>query len=429
MVKARGRTDKEMVMERLIFHVDVNSAYLSWEAARRVAAGEEDLRLISSAISGDPENRTGVILAKSIPAKKSGVRTGEPVALALRKCPHLVLARPDFRLYERNSRAFMAICGRYAPVVEKFSIDECFLDMSGTQALYPDPVQIAHTIKDKIREELGFTVNVGISRNKLLAKMASDFEKPNKVHTLFPEDIPAKLWPLSVRELFSVGGATADKLERVGIRTIGDLAGVSLSYVQTLLGKKSGKQFHDYANGIDPSPVLAEPEEAKGYSVSTTLTQDVTDTDTAHKILLELADSVTARMRTDHIKAYCICVSVRSSDFKNRSHQRRLADATDITKEVYEISKALLAELWKGRFPLRLIGISLMQLVHEDAMQLTLFQDEEKERARKLDKALDDIRGRYGLDTIKRGSTLQSSQNVGKKYRAQLAEKNDDKKR
>jgi len=416
-------------MERLIFHVDVNSAYLSWEAARRVAAGEEDLRLISSAISGDPENRTGVILAKSIPAKKSGVRTGEPVALALRKCPHLVLARPDFRLYERNSRAFMAICGRYAPVVEKFSIDECFLDMSGTQALYPDPVQIAHTIKDKIREELGFTVNVGISRNKLLAKMASDFEKPNKVHTLFPEDIPAKLWPLSVRELFSVGGATADKLERVGIRTIGDLAGVSLSYVQTLLGKKSGKQFHDYANGIDPSPVLAEPEEAKGYSVSTTLTQDVTDTDTAHKILLELADSVTARMRTDHIKAYCICVSVRSSDFKNRSHQRRLADATDITKEVYEISKALLAELWKGRFPLRLIGISLMQLVHEDAMQLTLFQDEEKERARKLDKALDDIRGRYGLDTIKRGSTLQSSQNVGKKYRAQLAEKNDDKKR
>lgn len=416
-------------MERLIFHVDVNSAYLSWEAARRVAAGEEDLRLISSAISGDPENRTGVILAKSIPAKKCGVRTGEPVAMALRKCPHLVLARPDFRLYERNSRAFMAICGRYAPVVEKFSIDECFLDMSGTQALYPDPVQIAHTIKDKIREELGFTVNVGISRNKLLAKMASDFEKPNKVHTLFPEDIPTKLWPLSVRELFSVGGATADKLERVGIRTIGDLAGVPLSYVQTLLGKKSGKQLHDYANGIDPSPVLAEPEEAKGYSVSTTLTQDVTDTDTAHKILLELADSVTARMRTDHIKAYCICVSVRSSDFKNRSHQRRLADATDITKEVYEISKALLAELWKGRFPLRLIGISLMQLVHEDAMQLTLFQDEEKERARKLDKALDDIRGRYGLDTIKRGSTLQSSQNVGKKYRAQLAEKNDDKKR
>lgn len=158
----------------------------------------------------------------------------------------------------------MAICARYAPVVEKFSIDECFLDMSGTQALYPDPVQIAHTMKDKIREELGFTVNIGISRNKLLAKMASDFEKPDKVHTLFPEDIPTKLWPLPVRELFSVGGATADKLERAGIRTIGDLAAVSLSYAQTLLGKKSGKQLHDYANGIDPSPVLAEPEEAQG---------------------------------------------------------------------------------------------------------------------------------------------------------------------
>lgn len=197
-------------MERLIFHVDVNSAYLSWEAARRVTAGEEDLRLLPSAISGDPGNRTGVILAKSIPAKKYGVRTGEPVAMALRKCPHLVLARPDFRLYEKNSRAFMAICARYAPVVEKFSIDECFLDMSGTQALYPDPIQIAHTMKDKIREELGFAVNIGISRNKLLAKMASDFEKPDKVHTLFPEDISTKLWPLPVRELFSVGGATAD---------------------------------------------------------------------------------------------------------------------------------------------------------------------------------------------------------------------------
>lgn len=420
---------RKLVMERLIFHVDVNSAYLSWEAARRVAAGEDDLRLLPSAISGDPENRTGVILAKSIPAKKYGVRTGEPVAMALRKCPHLVLARPDFRLYEKNSRAFMAICARYAPLVEKFSIDECFLDMSGTQALYPDPIQIAHTMKDKIREELGFTVNIGIGRNKLLAKMASDFEKPDKVHTLFPEDVPTKLWPLPVRELFSVGGATADKLERAGIRTIGDLAGVPLSYAQTLLGKKSGKQLHDYANGVDPSPVLAEPEEAKGYSVSTTLAQDVTDTDTAHKILLELADSVTARMRADHIKAYCIGVSIRNSDFKNRSHQRRLPEATDVTKEVYEVSKALLAEVWKSRFPLRLIGISLTQLVHEDAMQLSLFRDEEKERARKLDKALDDIRGRYGLDTIKRGSTLQSSQNVGKKYRAQLAEKDNEKKR
>ena len=182
-------------MSRLVFHIDVNSAYLSWEAARRVAAGEADLRLIPSAIGGDREKRTGVILAKSIPAKKFGVRTGEPVAMALRKCPDLVLARPDFRLYEQSSKAFMDICREYAPVVEKYSIDECFLDMSGTHRSYPDPVAIAHTIKDKIQDTLGFTVNVGIGENKILAKMASDFEKPDKVHTLYLHEIPQKLWP------------------------------------------------------------------------------------------------------------------------------------------------------------------------------------------------------------------------------------------
>ena len=189
------------MQQRLIFHVDVNSAFLSWEAARRVAAGEPDLRAIPSAIGGDRDKRTGIILAKSIPAKKFGVTTGEPVGMALRKCPQLVLAPPDFALYTRNSRAFIAICRRFAPVVEQVSIDECFLDMTGTHLLYPDPLAVAHQIKDAIFSELGFTVNVGISENKLLAKMASDFEKPDKVHTLFPAEIPQKLWPLPVGDL------------------------------------------------------------------------------------------------------------------------------------------------------------------------------------------------------------------------------------
>ena len=185
--------------ERLIFHIDVNSAFLSWEAARRVAAGGDDLRLVPSAVGGDRNNRTGVIVAKSIPAKKYGVTTGEPVGMALRKCPQLILVRPDFRLYEKNSKAFMDICRKYAPVVEKYSIDECFLDMTGTGLLYPDPIAAAHMIKDEIRDTLGFTVNVGIAPNKLLAKMASDFEKPDKVHTLFQDEIASKMWPLPVR--------------------------------------------------------------------------------------------------------------------------------------------------------------------------------------------------------------------------------------
>ena len=188
-------------MKRLIFHVDVNSAFLSWEAVRRIKEGLPDLREIPSCIGGDPQKRTGIVVAKSIPAKKYGIQTGEPMAMALRKCPGLVTVPSDFELYDKYSRAFKAICASYAPVMESFSIDEVFLDMTGTSFIYPDPVATACEIKDNIHNKLGFTVNVGISTNKLLAKMASDFEKPDKVHTLFPDEIPVKMWPLPVRNL------------------------------------------------------------------------------------------------------------------------------------------------------------------------------------------------------------------------------------
>lgn len=407
-------------MERLIFHIDVNSAFLSWEATRRVAEGLPDLREIPSAIGGDPEKRTGVVLAKSIPAKKYGIKTGEPLSAALRKCPDLVLARPDFKLYERNSHAFMDICRSYAPVVEKASIDECFCDMSGTGYLYPDPIATAHEIKDKIRDTLGFTVNVGISRNKLLAKMASDFEKPDKVHTLFPEEIEAKMWPLPVGDLFTVGGNTAVKLRRAHIETIGDLAKMPLASVQAIVGMKFGQQLHDYANGINDSPVLAEPEEAKGYSISTTMEEDVTDTENANRILLALADSVTARMRADDAQASCIAVTIRGNDFKNKSHQRQLYAPTDVTDEVYDTAKALFAELWDKRTPLRLLGISLTNLSRGGEAQMSLFDEGDRERSRKIDKAVDAIRGKYGSDVIQRGSAMESSARVGRKYKAQM---------
>ena len=407
-------------MSRLIFHVDVNSAYLSWEAARRVSLGEDDIRRSPSAIGGDRDKRTGVILAKSIPAKKFGIKTGEPVAMALRKCPDLFLARPDFRLYEASSRAFMDICREYAPVVEKYSIDECFLDMSGTHRIYPDPVAIAHTIKNKIRDTLGFTVNVGIGDCKILAKMASDFEKPDKVHTLYRHEIPQKMWPLPVRELFSIGASTAEKLERAKIRTIGDLANTPLDRVQKIVGIKLGKQIHDYANGIDDSPVLSAPEEAKGYSISTTLEEDVVTAEQAHKVLLALTDTVTARMPADNVKAYCVAVSIRSNDFKTRSHQRKMTDPTDISNEVYKLSKQLFAELWDGRTPLRLIGVALTDLTNEETSQMSLFPDEKKERSRKLDQAYDAINRKFGAATIQRGSSLKSDLRVGKKYQAQV---------
>lgn len=407
-------------MDRLIFHVDVNSAFLSWEAVRQVSAGRGDLRLIPSAIGGDRDKRTGVILAKSIPAKKRGIRTGEPVAMALRKCPELVLAKPDFRLYERGSRAFMEICRRYAPVVEKFSIDECFLDMTGTRLLYPDAVAAATAIKDEIRDTLGFTVNVGVAGNKLLAKMASDFEKPDRVHTLFDEEIPFKLWPLPVGDLFSVGGATAEKLKKAGIGTVGELAGAETQLVCRLVGNKLGAQISRYANGVDDSPVSGEREAAKCYGNSVTLEEDVTEWRGADPVLLELCDSTASRMRADG--AYCtgISVTIRFRDFKTRSHQRRLAEPTDVTDEIIETARQLIRELWDGHTPLRLLGVTLLDVIHGGEIQLSLFPAEEKARRQKVDKTVDELRGRFGADAVVRGTSLQSKLRVGKKFKAQI---------
>ena len=412
-------------MERLIFHVDVNSAFLSWEATRRVMNGEPDIREIPSCISGDPDKRTSVVLAKSIPAKKYGIVTGEPLSAALRKCPNLYVAKPDFRLYSRSSKAFKDICRHYAPVVEEFSIDECFLDMTGTRLIYPDPIKTAYEIKDTIRDTLGFTVNVGIGPNKLLAKMASDFEKPDKVHTLFREEIPSKMWCLPVSDLLMAGRSAVDKLNRANIRTIGDLAGTDLKKVQRLLGVKLGLMLHNYANGINNSPVSDEREAAKGYSVSKTFNENVTSIEEANKILLTLADSVTSRMRRDNAKTSCVSVKIRSSSFKNRSHQLNLYEATDTTSEIYEVSKRLFREVWDGYTPLRLIGISLTKIDYGEAVQLSLFEDEKKERDRRIDKTVDSIRSRFGMDTVKRGALLNTDMDVGKKYKAQMEEKGD----
>ena len=410
-------------MERLVFHVDVNSAFLSWEASRIVKDGGEDIRLIPSVVGGDPNKRTGVVLAKSIPAKKLGIKTGEPLSAALRKCPGLFIARPDFSLYEKNSRAFMDICREYAPVVEKFSIDECFLDMTGTGKIYSDPIKTAHEIKDKIYRELGFTVNIGVGSNKLLAKMASDFEKPNKVHTLFSHEIKEKMWRLPVRDLFSVGASSAARLERSYIYTIGDLAKRSEKSVQAILGVKLGALVHRYANGLDDSPVRSEHEEAKGYSISTTLEEDVTSMKDAEAVLLMLADSVSARMRADGARAYCVGVTVRTGDFKNNSHQKKLSEATDITSEIYDVSEKLLSELWNARTPIRLIGISLTSVTKDSPVQIDFFEDEEKEKKRKIDKTVDTIRNKFGSDTVLRGMSYRAKASVGKKYKAQMENK------
>lgn len=407
-------------MQRLIFHVDVNSAFLSWEAAKRVKQGLPDLREIPSCIGGDPKKRTGIVVAKSIPAKKYGVQTGEPVGLALQKCPDLVCVPSDFALYDRCSKAFKSICASYAPVMESFSIDEVFLDMTGTGQIYPDPIATACEIKDRIYRELGFTVNVGISTNKLLAKMASDFEKPNKVHTLYPEEVPQKMWPLPVRDLLFLGKASEKKLIQNGIHTIGDLAQANEKEIQMLLGEKSGHQLYLSANGMDDSPVKAQRDEAKGISVETTFDEDIVSYEQIFPILLSQCDIVAARMRREGKKCNCVAVSFRTLEFKNKSHQRKLENPTDVTDEIYQNVKRLFQESWSGQ-PLRLIGVALTGLTEDSFVQMSLFEDPKKrEQQKKLDEAMDNIRKKFGNDKISRASTMNVSERIARKAKAQM---------
>ena len=289
--------------EKLIFHIDVNSAFLSWESVYRIKEQGEtiDLREIPSAIGGDQSKRHGIILAKSTSAKKYGIRTGEPIVDALRKCPQLTIVLPRYGIYEKNSKLFMNILEKYSPDVEKYSIDEAFVDMTGTEKLFGEPVKAAERIKNEIYETLGFTVNVGISSNKLLAKMASDFEKPNRVHTLFPEEIQQKMWPLPVRDLFFVGKSSEKRLHALGIYTIGDLAKTDLEMLKSIM-KKQGETIWNFANGKDVSFVEHNAESNKGYGSSTTIPFDVSDRSTARMILLSLAETIGIRLRKDNVK-------------------------------------------------------------------------------------------------------------------------------
>ncbi len=397
--------------EKLIFHIDVNSAFLSWESVYRIKElGEAiDLREIPSAIGGDRSKRRGIILAKSTSAKKYGVRTGEPIVDALRKCPELTIVPPRYEIYEKNSKLFMDILAKYSPDVEKYSIDEAFADMTGTEKLFGEPVKAAERIKNEIYETLGFTVNVGISTNKLLAKMASDFEKPNRVHTLFPEEIQKKMWPLPVRELFFVGKSSEKKLHSLGIYTIGDLAKTDLQMLKSVM-KKQGETIWNFANGREVSFVEHNVEANKGYGNSTTIPFDVSDRSTAHMILLSLAETIGIRLRKDNVKIEVISVNIRFFDLSNVSHQCVLDHPTNITNEIYSVACQLFDELWDGT-PIRLLGIQTSRVMEEESgRQMNLFDNTDYEKLEKLDKAVDSIRKRFGTDSIKRASFVQQKE-------------------
>lgn len=394
-------------MPRLIFHVDVNSAFLSWEAVFRLRYlnSDVDLRTIPSAVGGDRESRRGIILAKSTPAKKYGIQTAEPIVDALRKCPELVIVPGRWDYYEECSHAFMDILREYSELVKAMSIDEACVDLTENSEAVKDPVGFADMLRARIRDELGFTVNIGISENILLAKMASDFTKPDRTHTLFPSEVPTKMWPLPVRDLMFIGASTATALRSLGINTIGELAAADDGLLKTYFGK-GGPGMKLSAQGIDDTPVTLEHSELKGYGNSTTLPANTTDRDEAHRVLLMLSESVGIRMRRDHSYISVISVSIRDGSFDKQSHQMKLKSCTDITSEIYDHACKLFDSMWDGR-PIRALGVHTSGVTKEDTRQLDLFDTTDYERQEKADKLMDELRSRFGSDSVKRASLIR----------------------
>jgi len=391
--------------DRVIFHIDVNSAFLSFEAVYRLQQGQTlDLREIPSAVGGSQATRHGIILAKSIPTKKYGIKTGETIWEAKKKCPNLMIVPPNYALYMCCHRALIELVRDYTDRVQVFSVDECFLDMTGMDLLGP-PLKVAERIKERIKEDLGFTVSIGVSSNKLLAKMGSDLKKPDAVTTLYPHELEKKLWPLPVEDLYMVGRATGPKLRRMGIYTIGDLAQFDINLLKHTF-KSWGTMLWNYANGIEESGVNgASQDPIKGVGNSTTISFDVEDRQTAHYILLSLVETVAMRLRHGGFAARVIAVSIkRADDLVSYSHQMTLQTATDSTKAIYEYAKKLFDQSWQGE-PIRHLGVRVSRLSSSNCVQLSMFEKDSEDQ-RKLDRTIDRIRMKYGPGAIIRSNFL-----------------------
>lgn len=396
---------------RTIFHIDANCAYLSWTAAAMLEKGcSTDIREIPAVISGNPLNRHGIILAKSIPAKKYGIATGQSLFEAKQKCADLAVFPPDYDLYMRCSNAMYHLLLEYSPLVERYSIDECFLDYTASQRKFGNPMEVADEIKSRIRDEMGFTVNIGISCNKILAKMGSELQKPDRIHTLWPEEMPVKMWPLPVGELFMVGRATAQKLQKINISTIGQLAAADPNHMKALL-KAPGLVVWEFANGMDDMPVTLNRDIVqKGVGNSTTISHDVADRTEALMILLALTERVSMRLRRLERMASLVSVSIKTNGFVRYSHQLKLAESVNTTTEIYEYVCLLFDQSWKGE-PIRHLGVHVSEFQESDVRQCSLFDRRDTERLQALDRAVDRIRDKYGTRSIIRARFANGSVN------------------
>ncbi|MCR4650561.1 MAG: DNA polymerase IV [Lachnospiraceae bacterium] len=407
-------------MDRIIFHVDVNSAFLSWSAVYRIRElGEtDDLRTVPSIVGGDEMSRRGIVLAKSVPAASYGIKTAEPVASARRKCPGLIVVPSDYRTYKRYSDQFISLLGKYSDNIIQYSIDEAWVVFDGYESMYGDMVKFAYSLKDEIKETLGFTVNIGVSTQFILAKMAGDFSKPDKVHTLFPDEVKTKMWPLPVSDMLYAGKSMTKAMRNLGIITIEDLAKSDRSVIEGNLGK-FGVALWEYANGADIDPTGYDEGIQKGYGHSTTTAVNVEDYETAEKVIDSLCDSVCRRLREDKVVGGCVSVSVRYSDFSHVSRQMTIDRSTADAVEIRKKSMELLRCVWDGRRPIRQLGVRVSKIDRDEYHQMSLFEDYKGgylysdskaevayEKKAKAEAAMDALRKKMGKDIVKRGNQL-----------------------
>lgn len=401
------------LMEREILHVDVNNAFLSWLAVYKLNNGETlDIRTIPSIIGGDEKQRHGIVLAKSNLAKQFGIKTGEPLYSARKKCPTIKIYESNFKVYRKYSDMLYNLLLEYSYKVERFSIDECFVDMTGFLA-GRKLIDVAYEISKRVKKELGFTVNIGVAHNKLLAKMASDFQKPDRVHTLYEREILRKMWGLPISELFMVGRRTLPKLYNMNIKKVEDLAKTDQNLLIKKFGK-FGKTMWEYANGIDNSEVVFEYQKPKCVGNSTTVSQDINSIDQIEQVLLALTEHTTYRLRKVNMLCNVVSVQLRTSEFKNYSHQRKLDFSTNSTKEIFKVAKQLVKQLYNGE-PIRLIGIRVDNLCDESEKQISFFEDSNSKKQENLDKVVDSIKDKFGYETITRAGDMKQTKNINRK--------------
>lgn len=388
-------------MSKIYFHIDVNNAFLSWEAVLRLKEGEKiDLRNIPSAVAGNPKTRTGIILAKSKPAKDMGIRTGDTIFQAKNKCPNLYLVPPRHNLYEQESKKLYDVLTNFSDVIEKYSIDEYFIEYIPLLGNYLD---VAKKIQQTIYENLGFTVNIGISDTKYLSKVASDFEKPNKIHTLFKSEIEKKFWPLPIENMFLLGSKTATKLRKIGIDSVFKLAHTDLSILKTHL-KSQGEELFNFAWGKDIDKRHEKKSIPKSVGHSKTSSYDLIHLDEIYNFLLDIVNETSIRLRKENMKTNTITVTVKTSNFKVYSSSYTIDFATNITSKLFKTSKNIFNEMYKGE-PLRLVGVSFSNLEIDKVQQLNIFETLD-EKQHKADVAIDNLLDKYKDITITRASLL-----------------------